>query len=363
MTQETADPGRPAARIDARAAAVSAVVVTVVIVVGLTWAKWFPYAAKVQGLFVSHQWDGSSVLDAGGTAPGLSGAWTFAMTYAQAIWKALVVSLLVAAGVDALVPPRRLLALLGRGGAWRQAGAGGLLSLPSMMCTCCTAPITVSMRRAGVPLPAAVAYWLGNPLLNPAVLVFLVLVAPWQWAVTRLVVGLAVVLGAGTLVGRLQRRKGGLEGVAGEAVLPPEDLPVRRVSEVPGRFARSLLRLGGVLVPEYAAVVFLMGAFSGWLSQFAVLDHRLGVLGMVVAALVGTLLVVPTGGEIPVLLALSAVGVSLGTLGVVLVTLPALSLPSMVMVARAISPRATAVLAGAVVVAGLGAGVLLTALV
>jgi uncharacterized membrane protein YraQ (UPF0718 family) len=117
------------------------------------------------------------------------------------------------------------------------------------------------------------------------------------------------------------------------------------------------------LVPEYAAVVFLMGAFSGWLSQFAVLDHRLGVLGMVVAALVGTLLVVPTGGEIPVLLALSAVGVSLGTLGVVLVTLPALSLPSMVMVARAISPRATAVLAGAVVVAGLGAGVLLTALV
>lgn len=361
MTQETADPGRPAAKVDARATALSGVVVGLVVVVGLTWAKWLPYAVKVQGLFVSPHWDGSSVLDAGGTAPGLSGAWTFAMTYAQAIWKALVVSLLVAAGVDALVPRRRLLGLLGRGGAWRQAGAGGLLSLPSMMCTCCTAPITVSMRRAGVPLPAAAAYWLGNPLLNPAVLVFLLLVAPWQWVVTRLVLGLAIVLGAAVLVGRLQRRRC-LAAVAADAVLPGEDPPVGRVSEVPGRFVRSLLRLGVVLVPEYAAVVLLMGAFSGWLSQFAVLDHRLGVLGMVVAALVGTLLVVPTGGEIPVLLALSALGVSQGTLGVVLVTLPALSLPSMVMVARAISPRATAVLAGAVVVGGLGAGVLLTAL-
>jgi hypothetical protein len=38
-----------------------------------------------------------------------------------------------------------------------------------------------------------VAYWLGNPLLNPAELVFLALVAPWPWTVTRLVV--AVVAG------------------------------------------------------------------------------------------------------------------------------------------------------------------------
>jgi hypothetical protein len=38
------------------------------------------------------------------------------------------------------------------------------------------------------PTAPAVAYWLGNPLLNPAVVVFLLFVAPWQWTVTRLVV-------------------------------------------------------------------------------------------------------------------------------------------------------------------------------
>jgi uncharacterized membrane protein YraQ (UPF0718 family) len=45
-----------------------------------------------------------------------------------------------------------------------------------------------------VPTSVAVAYWPGNPLLNPAVLVFLRFVVPWQWTVTRAVVGVAVVM-------------------------------------------------------------------------------------------------------------------------------------------------------------------------
>ncbi len=339
-------------------AVVGMAVLALVLAVGLAWAKWLPYTTKAAGLFGTHQWEGASVLDAGGTSPSVAGAWAFALTYGKSIWKALVVSLLVAAGVDALLPRRRLRAVLGRGGLWRQAGAGGLMSLPSMMCTCCTAPITVSMRRAGVPLPAAAAYWLGNPLLNPAVLVFLFLVGPWQWGVIRLAVGLVVVLGAAILAGTLQRRSGA-EQMSSDVVLPDEDVPAERVTALPGRFLRSLVRLGAVLVPEYAAVVLLIGGFSGWLSQFAVLDQRLGVLAVVVAAVVGVLLVVPTGGEIPVLLALSAAGAGLGTLGVLLVTLPALSLPSMVMVARSVSVRLTAVLAGSVAVGGLAAGLLL----
>ena len=358
MTHGTVDAQVGPGRRHVGPVAVGVVVLALVLVVGLAWAKWLPYATKAQGLLGTHQWTGDSVLDAGGSSPSLAGAWTFALTYGKAIWKALVVSLLVAAGVDALLPRRRLLGLLGRGGLWRQAGTGGLLSLPSMMCTCCTAPITVSMRRAGVPIPAAAAYWLGNPVLNPAVLVFLFLVAPWQWGVARLLGGVVLVLGAGILVGRLHGRDAVEQ--APEVLLQTEEQV--RVSELPGRFARSLLRLGAVLLPEYAAVVLLLGAFSGWLSRFATLDQRLGLLGIVLAALVGVLLVVPTGGEIPVLLALSSLGASLGMLGVVLVTLPALSLPSMVMVARSVSVRLTAVLAVAVAVTGLAAGALLTVL-
>jgi uncharacterized membrane protein YraQ (UPF0718 family) len=342
------------------------VVVALILVVGLAWAKWLPYAEKAQSMLGTHQWDGSSVLDAGGTAPSLSGTWAFVTTYTDAVWRALLVSLLVAAGLDALLSRRWLQRVLGRGGRWRQASTGALTSMPTMMCTCCTAPLTVSLWRAGVPRPAALAHWLGNPLLNPAVLVFLFLVAPWQWGLTRLLVGLLVVIGTGALVGAAADRQPPAQPPEQPPEHPPADPeladvepPPPTLAELPGRFLGSLWRISRVLVPEYAAVVLLVGAFSGWLSQFAGLSDRLGVLALLVVAVVGTMLVVPTGGEIPVLVALSALGVGAGLLGVLLVTLPALSLPSMAMVARALSVRATVLAAGSVVVGGLLAGGLL----
>ncbi len=82
---------------------------------------------------------------------------------------------------------------------------------------------------------------------------------------------------------------------------------------------------------------------------------------MAVAAVV-VLLVIPTGGEIPVLLALAAVGASPWVLGLVLIALPAVSLPSLVMVGRALTWRVTAVTAGVVTAAGLAAGAALVVL-
>lgn len=339
---------------------VGAAVVVLTLVAGLAWAKWMPYTDKVTTMLGTGEWDGAAVLGVGGTAPSLSAAWTFLVTYTEAVWPALLVSLLVAAGIDALLSRRWLQRLLGSGGRWRQAGTGALASLPSMMCTCCTAPVTVTLRRAGVPRPAVLAHWLGNPLLNPAVLVFLFLLGPWEWGVTRLLVGLAVVLGAGVLIGALADRTTAADPTANTA--PDETGPAVTLSQLPGRFVGSLWRLSRILVPEYALVVLLVGAFSGWLSQFAEIGDGLGLFAVLVAAVVGALLVVPTGGEIPVLVALSAVGAGAGLLGVLLVTLPALSLPSMAMVARVLSVRATVLSAGAVVGGGLLAGVLLSVL-
>jgi hypothetical protein len=60
-----------------------------------------------------------------------------------------------------------------------------------------------------------------------------------------------------------------------------------------------------------------VGLLSGWLSDFSGLDARLGIAAVVVCAVVGTLLVIPTGGEIPVILALTAAGA--GTAGALVV--------------------------------------------
>jgi uncharacterized protein len=283
------------------------------------------------------------------------GAWTFTNAYANSIWMALVAGLLIAASVEALVPQRWLLRVLAR--RTRTAGSlvGGLLSLPSLMCTCCTAPVAATLRRNGVPTSAALAYWLGNPVLNPAVLAFLAIVAPWQWVTTRILCGLLLVFVLTPLIARLDRRPA-------PAQVDLDALPAFRLSRAPRRFALALARLALTLLPEYLLVVFLLGLFRGWLFPLDGSAAHWGVLAAIVAAVLGTLIVIPTAGEIPIAQGLAVAGVNLGAVGALLITLPAISLVSMAMVARAFSVRVIAVTAGAVALTGLLAGALLWAL-
>ena len=77
---------------------------------------------------------------------------------------------------------------------------------------------------------------------------------------------------------------------------------------------------------------------------------------MLVVSVVAALLVIPTGGEIPIILTLLPLGVGAGVTGALLIALPALSIPSMVMVGRAMGWRTTAAMGGAVAVAAMLAG-------
>lgn len=347
-------------------------VLALVFIAGLAWAKWIPYAAKAGGLSHSHTWHGGVLFTHSGkpgAAPTLSGAWSFTVAYVTEIWKGFAVALVIAAAASALVPRDWLAALVNRRTRLGQAVAGGAAGLPSLMCTCCTAPLAVSLRQRGATVTASLAYWVANPLLNPAVLVFLFLLLPWQYGVVRIVAGIAVVTGGSVLAARLAGPRSGAT-----AELPPELRPRAaedpvRLREFPVRFARALLRLAIVLIPVYFAVLLVLGYFSGWLSGG--LDARLGGAAVLVCAVLGTLLVIPTGGEIPVILALTAAGGAVGhasgsavaAAGALLITLPALSVPSMVMVGRALSWRATAAMAAVVTVTGVAAGLVLWGLI
>lgn len=324
-----------------------------IIIVGLLWAKWWPYYLKLDGLLADRSWPGSSDVQ-GGTAPSLQAGWDFAVGYGQAVWKALVVALVVAAAVDALVPRRRFAAALARRGEFGGSLLGGLASVPCMMCTCCSAPIAGTLRRSGASTSSVLAYWLGNPVLNPAVLAFLAIVAPWQWFATRLIVGALLVFGVTGLIGWATRDKG-----AAPTEVPAQDESSRGV---PRRFVRALARLTLILVPEYAVVVFAVGALRGRLLPSDGAAAHWGLLAVAAAALLGTLMVIPTAGEIPILLGLAAAGAGAGLLGTLLITLPAVSLPSMVMVTRDLSWRVTAAAGAAVAVAGPVAGGTLWAL-
>jgi uncharacterized protein len=337
--------------------AVGVIFTLAVFVAGLLWAKWLPYLAKALRAQRTHHWSASSILGVGGVHAGDRPTWhaatTFFHAYLASIWPALVVALLISASVQALMPRAWLPQLFNRRRVVSSALVGGVASMPSMMCTCCAAPVAVTLRRNGVTAPAAVAYWLGNPLLNPAVLVFLFFVAPWQWTLTRMLVGVVTVLGAAAVVGLVTRAHGGESPTAANAA-PHEEGSASR----PRRFVRALGYLSLVLLPEYAILVLAVGAVRGSLLTLGQPAHH-GLLIVVLAAVVGTLMVIPTAGEIPVLQGLALLGVSAGTLGALLITLPAVSIPGAAMVARSFGWQATAVTAVVVMAAGLlGAGVL-----
>jgi uncharacterized membrane protein YraQ (UPF0718 family) len=205
------------------------------------------------------------------------------------------------------------------------------------------------------------AYWLGNTMLNPATLVFMGFVLGWHWAGLRLALGLAMVLGLGWTLNRMSRAD----------CAPDEDVPAADLETDPAyfqparvlrRWARAFAGMALRLLPEYLILVLLLGAARAWL--FPVLDFSIdnGLLWIVGAALVGTLFVIPTAGEVPIVQALLALGVGVGPAAALLVTLPPVSLPSLAMVSRSFRRSELAVLALGVVVLGVIGGGLAIAL-
>jgi uncharacterized membrane protein YraQ (UPF0718 family) len=330
----------------------------------LAWAKWYPYWHKIPAVAGSHTL-GASILDgaAGATpSPSWRAAVEYAVDYGRAIWPALVAGFLIAASVEALLPAHRLLALFrAKTGPVAGTVSGGLLSLPSMMCTCCAAPVAVGIRRRGVPVSSALAYWLGNPVLNPAALVFMAVVLPWQFLAVRVVTGVALVFGVTLLVGRLA----GAGHTVTDPAVQPDETATCTVTEAPTvaaagrRFVAALARMSTRLLPEYLVVVLLLGGLRGWLFPAGDGLAAWGLVAVVLFAVVGTLFMIPTAGEIPIIQGLMAAGVGAGPVGALVLTLPALSLPSMLMVRRAFPTRVIVASGGAVTALGLlGAGLL-----
>ena len=117
---------------------VSVLVFLVVLVSMLAWAKWVPYAHKIPAAAGSRSL-GVSILTgklAAPPPPSLQAAVSYTVAYLGAIWPALVAGLLIAATLEAFLPPALLFRLLSSR-AWGSAVIrGGACSLPSMMCTC-----------------------------------------------------------------------------------------------------------------------------------------------------------------------------------------------------------------------------------
>ncbi len=303
--------------------------------IGLYYVKWSPYYLKSFVAADKHS-IGGSILANAPTAP-WSAALEYATVYFLAIWKAAVLGVLLGSLVQVLVPRDWLLRVFGRAGLGSTL-RGGLFALPGMMCSCCAAPVVAGMRRQQVSVGAALAFWIANPVLNPATLVFMGFVLGWDFAVLRLLAGVLLVVGVSLIAQRVAQTET-LPQAALDAVAAAEYEPMDDGRHFLVRWGSKLWQLFWTTAPVYIVVVLALGAARVWL--FPQVDASMGnsLLWIVALAVVGTLFVIPTAAEIPIVQSMLSLGMGVGPAVALLMTLPSISLPSLLMLRKSFTPR------------------------
>ncbi|WP_227136320.1 permease [Kosakonia radicincitans] len=313
-----------------------------VVIVGLWYVKWQPYYGKAFTAAETHS-IGKSILAQADSSP-IQAAWDYALVYFLAVWKAAVLGVVLGSLIQVLIPRDWLLRTLGQK---RFSGTlfGTLFSLPGMMCTCCAAPVAAGMRRQRVSMGGALAFWMGNPLLNPATLVFMGFVLGWHFAAIRLVAGLVTVLGVAMLVQALVK-EGQQQAEAVDITLTEPQ------GSFMARWGKALWQLFWSTIPVYILAVLVLGAARVWLFPHAdgAIDNTL--LWVIAMAIVGCLFVIPTAAEIPIVQTMMLAGMGMAPALALLITLPAVSLPSLIMLRKSFPLKALWLTGGLVVLCG-----------
>ncbi|UOF89317.1 permease [Fodinisporobacter ferrooxydans] len=215
----------------------------------------------------------------------------------------------------------------------------------------------MGLRKQTSSVGAAVAFWLGNTALNPAVLVFMTFVLSWKFTIIRLIFGIILVFGVAYLANRFDT-----EQPARDPEQLTDILSRHEPQDTAGfwgiRWLRSLMIMLIQVLPVYFISVLILGMTRAWLFPELSPVAAHSILAIIGFAIAGTLFVIPTAGEIPIIQTLQQFGLGMGPAAALLITLPVISLPSMLMVRRVFSWRVLGFLALSVCMSGIVAGLL-----
>lgn len=281
--------------------------------------------------------------------------------YMALVWHATTLGILIGALFLSAMPPSLKSLLSGRG--FKAHLAGTALAIPHPFCSCCSAPIGAALYRGGTALGPTLAFVVSSPMLNPTSLILAATLLPGDFALLRIAGGLAVGLFLTYAVA--------LAASQWVSVAPPEPRPNRLAelaTSAAGRYSqlfrfedflnRSAVDSPAALISTWLALAWRLARvvvpvlFVGAVVTAAivkVLPSPSGDLpGIVAAAAFGTLLMVPTWTEIPVAAGLIREGLS-GPAAALLLTLPAVSIPCLLIVWGAIRSLRVVLLLGALV--------------
>ena len=252
----------------------------------------------------------------------------------------LGVLILIISYIQSYFPPERTKHILGR---FRGIGANcvaALLGTVTPFCSCSSIPLFIGFTSAGLPLGVTFSFLISSPMVDLGSLVLLMSIFGWKVAVIYVVLGLVIAVAGGTFIEKMHLENEVEEYIrSGKAIdIPQEELHVRdRI-----KYAWEQVVSTAKKVFPYVLIGVGIGALiHNWIPE-AFIVKILGTgnpFGVVIAAIAGVPMYADIFGTIPIAEALLAKGAQLGVVLSFMMGVTTLSLPSMVMLRKAVKPK------------------------
>lgn len=259
----------------------------------------------------------------------------------------LTVLIFIISYIQSYFPPERAKRILG---GFKGLGANciaALLGTVTPFCSCSSIPLFMGFTGAGLPLGVTFSFLISSPMVDLGSLVLLMSIFGWKVAITYVILGLVIAVAGGSLIEKL-RLEDQIEDFIrkGTSVsLEEEKLSVKERIKFAGEKVLETLKK----VILYILIGVGIGAFiHNWIPE----DFIVSVLGsgnplgVVLATLCGVPMYADIFGTIPIAEALLAKGALLGVVLSFMMAVTTLSLPSIIMLRKAVKPKLLGIFVG-----------------
>lgn len=252
----------------------------------------------------------------------------------------LCILILLISYIQSYFPPERSKKLLGR---YHGIGANliaALLGTVTPFCSCSSIPLFIGFTSAGLPLGITFSFLISSPMVDLSSLLLLVSIFGWKVAAAYVVVGLVIAVVGGTLIEKLHMERHVEDFIQNASAV---DLDSPRLSQKERfLFAKDqMLSTFKKVFPYILAGVGIGAVIHNWIPETWV-ESVLGgnnPFGVVLATLIGIPLYADIFGTIPIAEALLSKGAQLGTILSFMMAVTTLSLPSMILLKKAVKPK------------------------
>ena len=283
-----------------------------------------------------------SLLSALGLKPesSITGSIQFFLYDTIKIMVLLGILILLISYIQSYFPPERSRKILGRfHGIWANI-IGALLGTVTPFCSCSSIPLFIGFTSAGLPLGVTFSFLISSPMVDLGSLILLMSIFGWKVAVVYVILGLVIAVAGGTMIEKLHLENEVEEFIRNAKAI---DIPQDKLH------FRDRLKYAWEQVKETAKKVFpyvLIGVGIGavihnWIPEKWVITALGGnnPFGVLIAAVVGIPMYADIFGTIPIAEALLDKGALLGVVLAFMMGVTTLSLPSMVMLRKAVKPK------------------------